>query len=137
MSDLKLGENIIIAGLCIQIAFFGVFIVVICVFHYRINASPTNACYYTKVPWRRFIRVLYGTSVLIMVRSVFRVAEYVMGSDGPLLATEVYLYVFDATLMLLAAAMFNVYHPGRIIQVEDKLIALSNNDTSVDLHVTA
>ncbi|KAI8656450.1 hypothetical protein NCS56_01249100 [Fusarium sp. Ph1] len=136
LSDLKLGENIIIAGLCIQIAFFGVFIVVICVFHYRINASPTNVCYSTKIPWRRFIRVLYGTSVLIMVRSVFRVAEYVMGSDGPLLATEVYLYVFDATLMLLTAAMFNVYHPGRIIQVEDKLTALSNNDTSINLHVT-
>lgn len=79
--------------------------------------------------------VLYGASVLIMIRSVFRVAEYVMGSDGPLLATEVYLYVFDAALMLVVAGMFNVYHPGKIIQVEDKSLALSNNDTSVDLTV--
>lgn len=80
--------------------------------------------------------VLYGTSVLIMIRSVFRVAEYVMGSDGPLLATEAYLYVFDAALMLLVAAAFNVYHPGKIIQVDDKLMDLSNNDTSINLHAT-
>ncbi|CAJ0544033.1 Ff.00g040490.m01.CDS01 [Fusarium sp. VM40] len=134
MSELKLGENIIITGLCIQIAFFGLFILVICVFHWRINKSPTNACYATTVPWKRLLWVLYGASALIMIRSVFRVAEYVMGSDGPLLANEAYLYVFDAALIFTATASFNVFHPGKILQTRDKLIPVSNDDNSVDLH---
>ncbi|KAM0330177.1 hypothetical protein ACHAQA_004351 [Verticillium albo-atrum] len=134
MSDLRLGENIIIAGLALQIAFFGVFIVVICVFHYRINANPTNRCHSTIVPWRRFIWILYGASILIMVRSVFRVAEYVMGSDGPLLATEAYLYVFDAALMFVVVGLFNVFHPGRIIQMEHKSEMIPDGGTPVDLH---
>ncbi|KPM43663.1 hypothetical protein AK830_g2844 [Neonectria ditissima] len=134
LSDSKLGENVIIAGLAIQIAFFGVFIVVICLLHYRILATPTNRCHSTNVPWQRFMWILYAASVLIMVRSVFRVAEYVMGSDGALLASEVYLYVFDAALMFFVAVMFNIFHPGKIIQTEDKSMPLSDNDTTVDLH---
>ncbi|KAH7129829.1 RTA1 like protein-domain-containing protein [Dactylonectria estremocensis] len=134
MSDLKLGENVIIAGLAIQIAFFGVFIVVICLFHYRIIASPTNRCHSSAIPWQRLIWILYAASVLIMIRSVFRVAEYVMGSDGALLASEVYLYVFDAALMFVVAGMFNAFHPGKIIQREGKSVLTSENDTSVDLY---
>ncbi|KAF7555188.1 hypothetical protein G7Z17_g2353 [Cylindrodendrum hubeiense] len=134
MSDLKLGENIIIAGLAIQIVFFGVFIFVICLFHYRIIASPTNRCHSSNIPWQRFFWILYAASVLIMIRSVFRVAEYVMGSDGALLASEVYLYVFDAALMFIVVAMFNVFHPGKIIQREDKSVLHSEDNTSVDLY---
>ncbi|KAJ3545013.1 hypothetical protein NM208_g509 [Fusarium decemcellulare] len=113
--DLSLGENVIVAGLAIQIVFFGVFIIAIVVFHYRINASPTTTSSTTNVPWRRFLQVLYVASCLIMIRSVFRVAEYAMGSDGPLLSSEAYLYVFDAALMFVVAAMFNVFYPGKII----------------------
>ncbi|KAH8734127.1 RTA1 like protein-domain-containing protein [Ilyonectria robusta] len=134
MSDVKLGENVIIAGLAIQIAFFGVFIVVICLFHYRILASPTSSWHSSTMVWQRFLWILYAASVLIMIRSVFRVAEYVMGNDGALLANEVYLYVFDAALMFVVAAMFNYFHPGKIIQTEDKSVLTSENDNSVDMY---
>lgn len=134
MSDVKLGENVIIAGLAIQIAFFGVFIIVICLFHYRIIASPTNQWHSSTMLWQRLIWILYAASVLIMIRSVFRVAEYVMGSDGALLASEVYLYVFDAALMFVVAGMFNFFHPGKIIESEEKSVLTSENDTSVDLY---
>ncbi|KAH7008902.1 RTA1 like protein-domain-containing protein [Ilyonectria destructans] len=137
MSGVKLGENVIIAGLAIQIAFFGVFIVVICLFHYRIIASPTSSWHSSTMLWQRFLWVLYAASVFIMIRSVFRVAEYVMGSDGALLASEVYLYVFDAALMFVVAAMFNYFHPGKIIQTEDKSVLTSENDNSVDLYSVA
>ncbi|KAH0437999.1 hypothetical protein CcaCcLH18_03491 [Colletotrichum camelliae] len=133
LSDVDLGENIIIAGLAVQIAFFGVFITVICLFHYRINRSPTGPCSSVTLRWRPFIWILYGASILIMVRSVFRVAEYVTGSNGALMASEVYIYVFDAALMFLVAAMFNFFHPGKIIQMDHKLIAISGSSMTVGL----
>lgn len=38
-----------------------------------------------------------------------------MGNDGPLLRSEVYLYVFDGVLMFLMMAVFAAWHPSQII----------------------
>ncbi|KAK7409088.1 hypothetical protein QQX98_008749 [Neonectria punicea] len=114
-----LGETIILIGLGIQIIFFGLFAVVTVIFHRRINKEPTNASLKMVAPWQKLLVVLYGTSALIMVRSIFRVAEYAMGEDGVLMSKEIYIYLFDATLMLITSVAFNIFHPSRIIRKED------------------
>lgn len=58
--------------------------------------------------------MLYGASFLIMVRSVFRVVEYLQGIDGTLLHHEAYLYVLDALLMFVVMIVFNVVHPSGV-----------------------
>lgn len=113
--DVKLGENIIIGGLFIQIIFFGFFMIVALVFHRRISKLPTRGALMIVSPWKQLIYVLYLSSGLIMVRSVYRVAEYVLGSDGVLMSKEFYLYCLDALPMLLVAVSYNVFHPGRVI----------------------
>lgn len=110
-----LGEHMIIVGLFVQILFFGFFIIVSVVFHRRMLATPMHQVVSTQVPWAKYMRVLYLASVLIMARSVYRVAEYVQGSDGTLQGTEAYLYVLDASLMFLCSLIFNCYHPSRIL----------------------
>jgi hypothetical protein len=87
-SDQKMGEHIITGGLGIQVLFFGFFMVVAGVFHCRIRRSPPSRTMNLTVPWERQLIVLYIASGLIMIRSVFRIAEYVMGNDGPLLGNE-------------------------------------------------
>lgn len=62
---------------------------------------------------------LYGTSILIMVRSIFRVVEYLQGFDGFLLRHEAYLYVFDATLMFLVLVLLNLVHPSEVVALID------------------
>jgi hypothetical protein len=58
--------------------------------------------------------MLYAVSAFIMVRSVFRVIEYVMGTDGYLLRHEWSLYVFDALLMLVTVGVFAWWYPGQL-----------------------
>lgn len=58
--------------------------------------------------------VLYFASLLIMIRSVFRVVEYIQGYDGYLLHHEVYLYIFDSVLMFLTMLAFNWCHPSEV-----------------------
>jgi hypothetical protein len=111
----KLGQNVITGGLGIQVLFFGFFIIVSALFHLRMRAAPSLVSQTVNVPWQQYLFVLYAASFLIMIRSVFRIAEYVMGQDGALLTHEVYLYVFDAGLMFLAMVLFNVRHPSNII----------------------
>lgn len=111
----KLGNNIILAGLFLQVAFFAFFVVVAGLFHKRMHAAPTNDSMASTVPWARYLWILYVASFLIMVRCIFRIAEYAGGQDGVLLSTEIYLYIFDATLMFLVMVVFNVQHPSLVI----------------------
>lgn len=115
-----MGQNIILGGLAVQLLFFGFFLIVAASFHYRISRFPTTCAATTKLPWHKYLLVMYTASLLIMVRSVFRIVEYVMGADGVLLSNEVYLYIFDAALMFVAMVLFNSFHPGSIISKRAK-----------------
>ncbi|TEA21375.1 Protein RTA1 [Colletotrichum sidae] len=127
--SVKKGETIIVGGLGIQIVFFGFFMVVTLVFHMRLSRNPTPKTYSVDTPWKSLLWVLYGTSLLIMVRSIFRVAEYVQGKEGELQAKEMYIYIFDALLMGLTALLFNWFHPSRVINSrEHGLKAVSSSE---------
>jgi hypothetical protein len=70
----------------------------------------------SQLPWKRHLYNLYFTSGLIMVRSIFRVIEYIQGNSGYLLSHEVFLYIFDALLMLAVMIMFNWVHPSEVTE---------------------
>lgn len=112
--SIELGQHLVVGGLAIQIVFFGLFVVVAAVFHTRINQQPTARATSTEVPWRHHLYILYAASVLILIRSIFRIVEYQQGNDGYLLGHEVFLYIFDAVLMLVVMIFFNAVHPGEI-----------------------
>lgn len=61
------------------------------------------------------MKILYVVSVLIMIRSVYRVAEYVQGSDGYLQSKEVFIHVFDAALMSACCIILNVSHLSKLL----------------------
>lgn len=108
------GNNIIIGGLIVQIIFFGFFMIGAVVFQSRIASHPTAESVADYVPWKKHLYALYATSILILIRSIFRVAEYVQGSDGYLLSTEVFIYIFDTTLMFLVMLAFMIIHPSEV-----------------------
>lgn len=144
LTMLHTGEKIIVVGLFLQLVFFGLFIVVAGVFHYRLVRAITNKsgpssshseqglASYGRVdsgtnvhdlPWKRHMYALYLASGLIMIRSVFRVIEYLQGNNGYLLRHEVFLYIFDALLMFIVMALFNWIHPSEITTLYQKRLA--------------
>ncbi|KAK1624864.1 RTA1 like protein-domain-containing protein [Colletotrichum phormii] len=113
-SMMDLGEKVIIVGLFIQLAVFGFFIIVAALFHRRMVLVPTAKSHQPEIRWRYYLLTLYVTSVLIWVRSIFRVIEYLEGNKGHLMTNEAYVYVFDATLMFLVMVWMNWFHPSEI-----------------------
>ncbi|PWY78126.1 RTA1-domain-containing protein [Aspergillus sclerotioniger CBS 115572] len=109
-----MGQNLIVGGLFVQIAFFGFFVVSALVFQIRIASRPTDEARNDLIPWRKHMFALYSSSVLILIRSVFRVVEYLEGSDGYLLQHEVFIYLFDGLLMLSVLVIFVVIHPSEV-----------------------
>ncbi|PVH70445.1 RTA1 domain protein [Cadophora sp. DSE1049] len=111
-TSLTTGSHIIVGGLFVQLIFFGLFIIVAIVFHMRMHSAPTVAS--LSVPWKTHMYTLYATSLLIMIRSIFRVVEYLQGFSGYILSHEIYLYIFDACLMFAVMVIFNFIHPSEI-----------------------
>lgn len=78
----SLGETLIMVGLGLQVGFFGLFMIASITFHVRAGKFLPPMVPGTAVNWIKFIYVLYATSTLVLVRSVFRLIEYGMGNDG-------------------------------------------------------
>lgn len=119
------GENITIAGLCVQVMFFGFFLISSIIFHKRIRKEPTSRSLEATRDWtgnistRNWVTiliVLYVVSVLILVRSIFRLVEFIDGYGGYLMTHEVYLYIFDAVPMSAAMAVMSYWHPAFVLR---------------------
>ncbi|OAX78915.1 hypothetical protein ACJ72_06775 [Emergomyces africanus] len=106
----EMGEKIIVAGLFTQIAVFGFFVATTVLFHRRVVVTPTQIAAQGVIPWRRHIYVLYSTSAIILIRSIFRVIEYLQGNGGYLISHEVFLYIFDMILMVLVMGIFLLWY---------------------------
>ncbi|KAK7937201.1 RTA1 like protein [Apiospora aurea] len=113
--DVKRGENMILGGLGIQILFFGGFCLVTALFHLCIRREPTSKSYAVTAPWTLLVYVLYAASLLIMVRSLYRVAEYAQGQGGALQGHEYWLYILDSVPMLVVSGLFNWMHPSCVV----------------------
>ncbi|KAL3424030.1 RTM1 [Phlyctema vagabunda] len=126
----KLGENIILAGLCIQLALLVFFFATAVIFQVRLRRRPTRQSLASDAPWLQTLYMIYIASALIFARSVFRVVEYVEGQDGYSLTHEWTLYVFDAAPMLVVTFIFWFWYPGHIQPPSESVESVELNSRS-------
>ncbi|VUC35075.1 unnamed protein product [Clonostachys rosea] len=112
-SNPNMGTNIIVGGLIFQIVIFSLYIAAGIVFNVRFKNHSASARA-SHIPWQENLIMLYVTSAFVMIRNIFRVAEYAMGSSGYLLGIEWGVYVFDASLMTLTMAWFFWRYPSSL-----------------------
>ncbi|KAJ5274036.1 RTA1 like protein [Penicillium angulare] len=53
---------------------------------------------------------------MILIRSIYRVIEYAQGNSGYVISHEVFIYVFDATMMFLVMIVMNDFHPSVVLK---------------------
>lgn len=112
-SSRKVGQAIILVGLFIQIIFFGLFVIISAIVHRRINKVPSQRA--LEVDWKTHMRVLYTVSILIFIRSIFRVVEFIQGFNGWLISHEWTLFAFDGSLMVLVLLVLYFKHPSSLL----------------------
>ncbi|RGP72649.1 hypothetical protein FLONG3_6657 [Fusarium longipes] len=123
---LSMIEGAVVAGLIVQLGFFSMFVVVTGWFHYKFRKHSA-----TQPPdWQNFIKVIYAASVLVLIRSLFEMAEYVGGPKGELQAKEVYMYALEAVPMALLTIGFHFFHPSRFMPRLEKTMSASDSDSS-------
>ncbi|KAL6416332.1 hypothetical protein AUP68_00549 [Ilyonectria robusta] len=131
------GEKVIIGGLFVQIFVFGFFVFISVLFHRRLHRNPTTETMQGVVPWRRYLYILYASSMLILVRSIFRVIEYLQGNGGYLISHEIFLYIFDALLMAIVMGMILIWYVGHLQPLKnpsnsDQEMSSCSSDRKVD-----
>ncbi|KAL0934598.1 rta1 domain-containing protein [Colletotrichum truncatum] len=106
----QLAQAMVLTGLFLQIILFGIFCALAFVFDRRLRRYSTTVGL-GDLQWDNMLRMLYVVCGLVMLRSIFRVVEYIMGVDGYLLSHEWPLYVFDAVPMLTVMFAFWRWFP--------------------------
>jgi hypothetical protein len=107
----SLGQNLVVVGLVLSILMFGLFWATAAIFHLRMRKDSAAGHISPSVKWEQSLFMLYAVSSLIMVRSVFRVVEFVLGTDGYPLTHEWTLYIFDSIPMLSVMMIFWYWFP--------------------------
>ena len=90
-----------------------------------------------KFAWKRHLSALYTGSALILVRSIYRLIEYLEDAGGYLITHEAFAYVFDALLMSAVMIVFFWVHPSEIqALIRGKGKAIKHGFKVVHLNVT-
>lgn len=126
--EAKRGQTIIIGGLVLQIFAFALFITCTLTLQLRLHSNPPVQCLAGVVThYRRYFVTLYCTSGLFLIRNLVRIIEYKQGSDGNLLSSEAFLYVFDCCFMLAIILIILIIHPGQLIMKTRQLDVLKED----------
>ncbi|KAM5342155.1 hypothetical protein ACJ41O_015186 [Fusarium nematophilum] len=107
--DPKPANNVLLAGLAYQVFAMTVFIALTTVFIARGRQAIKKAGILM------FITVLSMATLMIYLRTVFRLAEAAEGLWGPLSVHEVHFACLEFAPVALAVLLFAAYHPGRYI----------------------
>ncbi|KAI0383618.1 RTA1 like protein-domain-containing protein [Hypomontagnella monticulosa] len=114
---IQIGLNIYLAGMGLQQFFIILFLVLMIIFHRRIQATPPEHIMESaqrQKSWKPLLMVLYVVLVLITIRIIYRIAEFAGGitPSNPVPSHEEYSYALDCLPMMLALLILAIWHPG-------------------------
>jgi hypothetical protein len=108
------GKNILLAGLCIQVFSFFVFLGLLGVFLKRSWKVLLG-----KRGKRGFIVAFVLATLLVYLRTCFRLVEVAQGVKKYLFTHEDYFACLEFAPIAGAMMLFNVWHPGRCLKKDD------------------
>ena len=121
-STQELGSHLTIAALAIQLGVIVIFVFLAAILHRRC----AKANIHTRAVSTPLI-TLYVSMSLILIRCIYRSVEHSGNTTvrlddpeslkqlSPILRYEWFFYMFEATIMLLNSALWNVWNPGRYL----------------------
>ncbi|KAF8203425.1 RTA1 like protein-domain-containing protein [Mycena galopus ATCC 62051] len=129
----SLGNKLALFGLLLQALSFGIFTALLIVFGSRIHAHfpelwhPQNRRPFKVLSrrpiedWRILLYVVGITCIGILIRSIFRIAEYAGGYSGVIATHEAYFYVFDAIPLWISMSLYCIVWPVRALTTHSGL----------------
>lgn len=145
-NNTKPGINLMIAGLLLQAISLGCFVSFGAIFMLRVrrgmpDQSPSKVLTRRRQIFYAFLFGLFLSTILILIRSIYRVAELWGGFSGRLWNDETDFMVLDGVMISVSVLLLTAFHPGPAFGAQwsasnwslrgkrDSKIELSNNPT--------
>ncbi|KAJ7935587.1 RTA1 like protein-domain-containing protein [Mycena leptocephala] len=131
----NLGNKIVLIGLVLQAVSFGLFTIVLLTFGFRVSTHfpqvwrPKNLRPFKIFSrqliddWRIVFYLTCLTCIGILVRSIFRIAEYAGGYSGTIATHEGYFYGFDTLPLWIAMSLYCIVWPTRAFAERSGLVS--------------
>ncbi|KIK71528.1 hypothetical protein GYMLUDRAFT_150151 [Collybiopsis luxurians FD-317 M1] len=133
----KLGTDIAMAGLILQLVSFGLFSLLLVMFGFSVRSkyprvwriSTQNESLSSVVGpfktstisnWKFLYFTMCLTCIGILIRSIFRIAEFAGGYTGYLATHEGYFFLLDALPLWIAMTLYVFVWPARFINGEEQ-----------------
>lgn len=121
--DPKLGNNIMLTGLVVQVVTMLAFILLAVDFAIRTMRriaqldtqaalDPRHAKLRQSWKFKGFLISLSISTLCIFTRCVYRVAELSEGWQGHLIKTQKYFIILEGAIVIVAVLALNLFHPG-------------------------
>lgn len=104
------GNNILLAGLCVQVFSFLVFLVLLVMFLLQARKATTST---GEGGLMRFSSALVVSSLLVYLRTIFRMAETAEGVGGYASSHEAFFGVLEFAPIVVAILLLGWWHPGK------------------------
>ncbi|KAF5962642.1 Rtm1p-like protein [Fusarium bulbicola] len=126
----NIGVKVLIVGLAFQLAAFSLFLCVFRRFHalalrMAVEDAPRG--------WQKVVLAVYISSILIMVRCIFRVVEFAGGRDTYAFSHEWLFWGFESLPMAVAIGIFCFYHPSRYLRTNGTQSKSVRTDETIEL----
>lgn len=109
--DAQSGSNVVVAGVAVQLFGYLIFDLVFASFWWRVRKDRPPLLQ----KYESFMLAVFLSSMCVVLRSIYRVAEMAVGWDGVINTTEWCLYSFDGAFVVLAVFILNVYPVGKYL----------------------
>lgn len=122
---IKLGSNIFLLGLGLQLASFLFFCAVFARFILGIRKHEPqvwrlHAHKFFTNDWRTLAFALSISCIAITIRTIYRIIEGAQHNQGKLSTVEAYFYILDTLPLLVAIGLYVPFWPGRFIEERKK-----------------
>ena len=103
----RLSRNLLIAGLALQLGFFSLFTIMTVYVHrkQKYNLGGVSAL-------RNVWICLYSTIIILYIRSIYRLVEFVAGYHSAVATKQPYLYILDFLMIVFCVVLLSVFHYG-------------------------
>jgi hypothetical protein len=128
-SQAKLGSNIALGGTIFQLVAIVVYCALATEFLFRYardrpvrRSAPSPGEAFRGTTDNRLRRMLYAMCIMtifIVIRTIYRVVEFVDGWNGTVISTQWLFNVFDSAMIVLAMYTLNIFHPGIYLKESD------------------
>ncbi|KAJ7031488.1 RTA1 like protein-domain-containing protein [Mycena alexandri] len=143
LSGANLGANIMLAGIVFQfvaiVTYSALAADVLRRYHKDLPVRPTqNDRGQMDGKLKTIIGALSFSTLVLFIRSIYRIIELAGGWNGRIIHTEVYFNVLDGGMVVLAIFTINFAHPGRLLGTQrDVYTEKTHSRGSSESHLNA